>query len=416
VTLAKLPFEERTLPALLARNARSAPDDLFLTDERGTLTWAQAWSRARGMAAAFAALGIGHGDPVVLMLDNRREFVEAWFGLATLGAVEVPMNPDLSRDRLRHIVEHSRAGVAVVQAEHAGRLEAVAGELTRLRTVVVVGDARSTRWPGPAFADLDADPDHYSERGVTNADLAAVMYTSGSTGPPKGVSLPHGQHYTNGWQAASVTRMHAGDVMYLCLPLHHNMAQGYGILPALVAGAHVPLVERFDQATFWTEVRECGATVLPFLGALFALLLKQPAGAPSRPDLPNTLRVAYGLPDRCGPARGVRAALRPRADPRLRLDRGDDPGVELRARPRAGRGGPDPRRLRGPCRGRARPAAHAGRGRGDLRPQPRAVQHVPGLPARSRAHGRRVPQPVVPHRGPRQVRRPGQPVVRGQGR
>ena len=105
--------------------------------------------------------------------------------------------------------------------------------------------------------------------------------------------VPNGQHLANARQGAAAAGLRPADVLYLCLPLHHNMAQGYGILPALLAGCTVRLAPKFNRSRFWAEVRGCGATVWPFVGGLLALLDDLP---PRDDDADNPLRVAYGVP------------------------------------------------------------------------------------------------------------------------
>ena len=114
------------------------------------------------------------------------------------------------------------------------------------------------------------------------------MYTSGSTGPAKGVILPHGQHYMNGWQATRQAEILPQDRIFVVLPLHHNQAQGYGVMAAVVSGAEVFIAPGFSRATFWQEANDARATVFVFIGSLLALLGAQ-EGSPA-----NTIRVAYG--------------------------------------------------------------------------------------------------------------------------
>jgi crotonobetaine/carnitine-CoA ligase len=281
----------RTLGAMLARNAERDGDRPFILDERGELTRGGAFDLARGMSGAFAALGVEKGDPVVVMLDNRREFLASWFGLALAGSLEVPANPDYVGERLLHIFNHSRAATAVVEGRHLARIDELADQLPDLRRVIVVEEGRSERFETIAFEDLDVDPAAAPDRSIRFSDPVAVMYTSGSTGPAKGALLPHGQHYINGWQPASVFGLGEEDRLYVCLPLHHNMAQGYGIWPAIVNGASVRLARRFDRATFWDDVRDSGSTILTFVGAMLVLLAKQTGG-----DDENPLRLGFGVP------------------------------------------------------------------------------------------------------------------------
>jgi crotonobetaine/carnitine-CoA ligase len=289
-------FDQRTLPAVLAERAAEHAGRPLLHDDLGILSYGEAWAAVRALSAGLAGLGVSKGDRVVIALSNRREFVLAWFAAATLGALEVPTNPLLIGDALRHVISHSQARLAIVEGEMLAELDRLADELTDLESVIVVGSERSERFACTPFDEVSVSgiADVVEMPAAVRAgDPVAVMYTSGTSGPAKGVVMPHGQHHANGVQAVRAAGITADDVVFVCLPLHHNMAQGYGVWPAVLAGAAVRLTRKFDRATFWGDVRACGATVLPFVGVLLALLDAQPA---RDDDHDNPLRVAYGVP------------------------------------------------------------------------------------------------------------------------
>ncbi|MDH6293053.1 AMP-binding protein [Rhodococcus opacus] len=277
----------RTLPALLARNAEAAPDRLFLIHQNGELTRRQVWEKAQRVASGLLALGLEKGDRVAIMLDNGPELISAWFGAATAGLVEVPLNPEMGRERLLHAMRNSEASVVIADARYLGQFAAIRDDLPALRIVIVVGDDVNGSFEGTTLAALEAS-EIADLPEVTRADPAAIMYTSGSTGPAKGVILPHGQHYTNGKQAARQAEIRPDDRIFIVLPLHHNQAQGYGVMAALVSGAEVFIAAGFRRATFWQEANDAGATVFVFVGSLLALLGAQ-EGEPV-----NSIRVAYG--------------------------------------------------------------------------------------------------------------------------
>lgn len=283
----------RTMPAMLRHHAEERGDARFLGDEVGTLTYAEGLSLACRIGAGFAGLGIGRGDHVAVMLDNRREFMAAWLALAVMGAVEVPVNQQSVGPRLVHLLNHSDSKALVVQREYLPQVEAVADELTALRTIVVVdGEGPVAGFDTVPWGSLDTGVE-LPPAPVRFSDPVALMYTSGSTGPAKGAVLSHGHHYTNGFQAASSAAIGPLDTVQVATPLHHNMAQGYGVWPALVGGAAINLAPRFDRRTFWSEVSEGGATVLPFVGAMLVLLAKNPE---QPDDAEHSLRVGYGVP------------------------------------------------------------------------------------------------------------------------
>lgn len=181
----------------------------------------------------------------------------------------------------------------VVQAEYLAQVEEVRESLTSLRTVVVLDGVPDSGFEVHAWSEIAAAEPLVELPEVRLVDSATVMYTSGSTGPAKGALLSHGHHYMNGYQAKSVVDITAEDRLYVASPLHHNMAQGYGVLPTLVAGASMHIGEPFNRRTFWEDVRRSEATVFPFVGAMLVLLAKNP---PSEADTDHQLRAGYGVP------------------------------------------------------------------------------------------------------------------------
>ena len=162
----------RTLPAMLEKNAAEDPDRPFVIDEVGTLSRAETLALARQTAGAFDQLGVARGETVAIMLDNRRELLASWFGLACRGAIEVPISPASVGEHLVHTLNHSRCRTAVVAAELVGRLGEVAEGLERLERLIVVGDATSEHFETVPWAALPTGQLDYSA-GVSFSDPVA---------------------------------------------------------------------------------------------------------------------------------------------------------------------------------------------------------------------------------------------------
>lgn len=286
------PVAERTLPAVLEALASSDPHLPLVEGPSGRLDRQGSAFLAANAAQRFIDGGVSKGEPVAVMLDNGIEFLAVWWGLAWLGAVELPISPIEGEDRLLHILNSSRCRAIVCGEAQLEQLDALADQLPHLDVLFLVGDGSSTRFSTLPFA-ADARETMWAPPQLSGSDPVAVMYTSGSTGPAKGAILPHGQHYANGYQATCALSLAPHDRLYVALPLHHNMAQGYGVWPALVAGGSFHLATRFSPATFWEDVGASGSTVWPFVGAMLSLVeARTPAGA----DAPGPLRVGFGVP------------------------------------------------------------------------------------------------------------------------
>ncbi len=276
------PLEQRTVGHMLADKARRVGDRPFLLwrDERFTYAELDAWTNR--FANGFRAAGIGRGDHVAVMLSNCPEFFWIIWALGKLGAAAVPLNTAARGELLRYFIAQSDCMAVVMGAEWAPRVEAVASELTAVRQWFTLGDAA---WPGAqrleTFAEQPASPPALDSP-VRHDETQFIMYTSGTTGPSKGVISPHAQAHAVGRHLTQQFGYRADDVLYTCLPLFHGNALWYTCYAALWADAAIALAPRFSVSGFWDDIHRLAATQFNALGAMTNLLLKQPAGGPER--------------------------------------------------------------------------------------------------------------------------------------
>ena len=255
--LEDLPPRARTIPALLERAARRHAGRPLL--DVGGVHWRhdEAAPAVARRAGALRAAGVGRGDRVALMCSNRVEQLETFLACGWIGAIAVPVNTASMSAQLDYLLRDSGARLLVTERDFLGRLPADAP------TAWVIDDS----FPPPGDAVAPAD--------LTPADPHAILYTSGTTGPSKGVVCPHGQYA--GWSAntADVLGVRADDVLGTTLPLFHvNALNTFG--QALVAGCRVAIEPRFSASRFWPTMRAHGATVGYLLGAMVPMLLAEP--------------------------------------------------------------------------------------------------------------------------------------------
>ncbi|CAN7727135.1 AMP-binding protein [Variovorax sp. LjRoot84] len=278
--LALPPLEARTLGAVLEAHLRVAPDKLAVRDPERALSYAALYEESLAVAAGFAALGVSTQDAALLMLDNHLDYVVAWWALSLTARVEVPVNTAYKGSILAHVINNSGATLIVIESHYLPLLIEVADRLERLVHVVVRGAESGARllarfkptpWEalrGPRAAPARLNP----------WDLIGIMYTSGTTGPSKGVRVTHAHAY--GYAAPAVLGLaDASDVSLCTLPLFHIGGQWAAIYNNLIAGGSSVLLPRFSATTFWDDVRRYGCTYTMLLGAMANFLFRQPAGA-----------------------------------------------------------------------------------------------------------------------------------------
>ncbi|RBI69870.1 ATP-dependent acyl-CoA ligase [Roseovarius sp. TE539] len=264
-----------TLGAVLAQQAQKYGERSFLTFEGRDYSFAEIDRRANRIANALAARGIGKGDHVALFLGNHPEFLFLIGALARLGAVAVPLNTAAKGELLDYFLRQSEARALVTDLSLLERAQPVAAKLAAITDILVVTEGQKAL--PEELTDFDSldGPESAPEVEVGYKDRMFLMYTSGTTGPSKGVMSPHSQGLSVGAQVIAAYGYTEDDVIYTCLPLFHGNALWYSLMPALIAGARLVLSRRFSGSCFWEEITACGATQANALGAMANIALKE---------------------------------------------------------------------------------------------------------------------------------------------
>ncbi len=269
---------------LLGERARLTPGSLALVtvpaagaSQGERLTYAELDRRAEACARLFAErLGLGPGERVGILAGNRVEFLEAFFACAKAGTVLVPIGTRLTAAEIAHLVTDSGMAALLWAGEHEQTMRELAGLVPLPRTVGLDGAA------------LDGDLDYARERRALETgrlarrprlgpeDLWALLYTSGTTGKPKGVMIPHRQVLWNGYNTVIGWQLTAEDVTPLFTPLYHAGGLAAFLVPMVTIGGRVLLFEGFDPVEVWRTVEREGVTVM--LGV--PTILKRLAEAP----------------------------------------------------------------------------------------------------------------------------------------
>src|SRR5262245_44791516 len=276
---------------ILEDKAAINADRVAVSTEHEQITYDQLDARVNRVGNALEALGVTKDDKVCVMLPNIPEFLYAWWGNAKLGGVTVPLNTALKGEGLAFIINHSDAETIILSHRYLPALEETRDSLHQLKRIIVLGSEgqRAVNLPPGVidFGELLTAPATTPQHEVWSDDIDSIMYTSGTTGLPKGVIHRHSRCY-GGFVLPVMTGYTEQDVVYNTLPLFHIGGQNM-VWMALVSDTTVALAERFSASRFWQDVRAYGATYTLFLGAMIPILHKQP---PQHDDHDNPLRVA----------------------------------------------------------------------------------------------------------------------------
>ncbi len=243
--------------------------------EPGDITYATALRQVLHLRTLYEHAGYGPGHRVGLLLENRPAFFLHWFALNALGCSIVPLNPDLRIIELSYVIAHSELVAIVAIASRHGALREAAD--------------RSIPITAP-----DDPPAQIAQAG-TATDEAALLYTSGTTGRPKGCVLPNAYFLLAGDWYANLTglgRMQPGvERMLTPLPLFHMNALACSAMAMLVTGGCLIPLDRFHPRTWWRTVRESQATIIHYLGIMPAILMADP---PNPTDRDTKVRFGFG--------------------------------------------------------------------------------------------------------------------------
>lgn len=258
---------------VLARHARDRGPQPFLRHGGRTVSYAEFDRLTNQAAHGLAARGVGKGDRVTLALGNSIEYVVAALGVLKAGAILNPVNPALGAAELAWVLAHADPRVVVTDAASDAKLRDL-GRTTVLGAAVGAGAS-------------DAPPDVH----IAPGDHSTLLYTSGTTGTPKGVLFTHSRTGTSGPHFIERLGLGPDDTILAVTPLFHGNAWG-AVTTALAAGGTAAFATQFSASDFWPLVHEVRATVVYTLGTVLAMLLTR---EPSELERANPLRVVLGL-------------------------------------------------------------------------------------------------------------------------
>jgi len=295
--------EFRDLPTVLARRVAHCPDKPWILTADKNFSYREMDELSGRLAQGMVDIGLAHGDTVLIMLPDTVDFILAWCALSKFGGIEVPVNVHNRGNPFAYLVNDSLARVMIVDAAFLDRVDAVADQLDKLERLVVYDAGGSASKPAVPqslvnrfeilhFQDLFAER-IYSGPAPAYHDLMGIMYTSGTTGPSKGVTTSHAHAFEYAYGIIEMLELKEDDIYCAPLPLFHIAGQFATIYASCIAGATAVISGPFSVERFWKDIARYEVTCTFLLGAMANFIYRQPE-APT--DADNPLERALVVP------------------------------------------------------------------------------------------------------------------------
>jgi len=278
--------------------SNTRPDAPFIFFEDQVLNFSTVDDVARRGGAWLTSLGIREGDHVMLAISNRPLFLFCWFSLAACGAVAVPVSHDTFGDPLLYMATQSESKMILTESAEKDRIVqtlSVTLESTAIEVISFDGEN--------SFLQKITNFVPINIRNPRAGDPLAILYTSGTTGLPKGVVIPVESYRAAGKSIVNAIGVTEQDRILTFLPLHHANPQMYSLMSCLTVGCSMALVSRFSASRFLEQVQRYSATGFTYVGTVLSILAKE-----ITQDVSSTLRFCVGG----GAPRAVWQELAPR--------------------------------------------------------------------------------------------------------
>lgn len=287
--LKRYPAHDYTLNGAFASRAGEDPDRAFLLYGGKTWSWREFAGTADAVARMLRARGVGKGDRVAVMARNSAGHIIMLFALARIGAIMVPVNPEFGVTEARYVLHHAEVRGVAADAETLGVAREAAEGLSGPPWFVLLEGSRddapnlqALAEAAPAATLPAAGPD----------DTCLIVYTSGTTGFPKGAMHSQRSFVTCGEAFVQRVYLQDDDRVMIVLPLFHINALFYSVAGTLAAGCSMFIAGKFSASAFWKTAAEHRATEVNIIEAIGTILKNRPR-TEFRPD--HRLRVVYGV-------------------------------------------------------------------------------------------------------------------------
>jgi crotonobetaine/carnitine-CoA ligase len=276
---------------LIEEKARKYGDRTFLIYEDKEFTFRKMDENANRVANFLLSLGAGKGKGVAIIMGNCPQYLDVYIGSQKIGMYSIPINTSLRGDSLLYILNHSDAEFIVIDEEFLDVYKKIEDKIEKGKKVIVNRSALAGSHSLPKgmlpLSHAYAQPAQKPNVKYDKDDICFILYTSGTTGLPKGVMYRYGKTTLKLLSLPANALYKKSDILYTSLPLFHGNALWLCVTQAMHRGCKVVLARKFSASKFWDEMRKYKVTEFNTIGAMIPILMKQP---PKENDHVNNVR------------------------------------------------------------------------------------------------------------------------------
>jgi len=275
----------KNIRELFEQSARRTPDKVFFVFKDQEVTYDDFLGTVNKISNGFLSLGIRKGDKIAILLPNCLEFPYGWLAANMIGAVMVPVNGRFLDKEVEYILNHSEAKLLVTSDTYRGMIERIRRHIPLIEKVINIDNSD----PGKniPFSDLLANSANLNPVDIDPEDLAVILYTSGTTGNPKGCLASHDYFVNLGYMEGKLFQLTPEDRVLTAQPFYYMDPQ-WNTIMAIAYNATLVLSERFSTSKFWEEIRHYKITCFYCIGSMTSFLYNMP---PSPLDKQHCLRM-----------------------------------------------------------------------------------------------------------------------------